>query len=90
MKTGYGCALGLSERVTELLVRWSQEDDATLAELTPPTSDYCEMPFETIFHRPNDTQGQLRVRGARKSTSNAKSRRIHGTLRLLLVISQAA
>jgi len=43
------------QRVTELLVRWSQEDDAALAELTPLTGDYSEMPFETIFHRPNDT-----------------------------------
>jgi hypothetical protein len=72
------------QRATELLVRWSQADDVALAQLTPPTGDYCEMPFETIFHR------SYGYGGARKSTSNAKSRRIHGTLRLLLVISQAA
>ena len=35
MKTGYGCALGFQQRVTELLARWSQGDDAALAELTP-------------------------------------------------------
>jgi hypothetical protein len=80
------------QEVTDLLARWSQGDDATLAELTPPTGDYCERPFETISHRPNNMQAQLRLRlrGARKSTSNAKSRRVDETLRLLLVISQAA
>jgi hypothetical protein len=60
------------QEVTELLVRWSQEDDAALAELTPPTGDYYEMPFETIFHRPNDTQAQLRLRGCKKINIECK------------------
>ena len=36
MKAGDGCARAVSQqRVTELLTRWSQGDDAALAELTP-------------------------------------------------------
>ena len=66
------------QEVTGLLVRWSQEDDAALAELTPPTGDYCEMPFETTFHRPNDTQAQLRLWGCKKINIECKNRRIHG------------
>ena len=60
------------QRVTELPGAMESGDDATLAELTPPTSDYCEMPFETIFHRPNDTQAQLRLRGCKKINIQCK------------------
>ena len=66
------------QKVTELLARWSHGEDAALAELTPPTGDYCEMPFETTFHRPNYTQAQLRLRGYKKINIEFKNRRIHG------------